>query len=67
MASLSAEEVALLAEQTIESGSAVAAESGQGFGRCLGVYRRAGTQGQDLDWPQSLVTSVESGICQYTI
>ena len=67
MASLLAEELALLAEQTIESGSVAAAELGEDSGRCRGVYRKVRNQGENLYWHRALVTSVETRECQSRI
>ena len=49
MASPSADELALLAEQTIESGSVAVAELGEDSGRRRGLYREVKNQGENLN------------------
>lgn len=61
MASLSVEELALLAEQTIESGNVAAAGLEEDSGRRQGVYRKVETRGEILNWHQALVMSVDTG------
>ena len=61
MASLSAEELALLVEQTTESGSVAVAQLGEGSERRRAVYRWLKYQGESLVLYRALVLTIEAG------